>query len=84
MKIKIQYTDLTSRHALMEANADKTLIEEQKLFEGNFLIFDDMKPIEYQVKDLQQDNLILMDALATSFEQILALETKIDAMGGTV
>lgn len=36
------------------------------------------------LEELQQDNLILMDALATAFEQILNLEAKIDALGGTI
>lgn len=40
--------------------------------------------LDDKVNQLQQDNLILMDALATSFEKILQLETKIDALGGTV
>lgn len=38
--------------------------------------------LQEQVSQLQQDNLILMDALATTFEQVLILAAKIDAMGG--
>lgn len=85
MIIKIQYTDQTDRQNKIDANKDKILIEEQNIIDGNFLIFSDVKPLETQVSELQQDNLILMDALATSFEKILQLEAKIDTMnGGTV
>lgn len=39
--------------------------------------------VEEQVAQLKSDNLILMDALATTFEEILILEDKITALGGT-
>ena len=40
--------------------------------------------IEERFEQLQKDNIVLMDALATTFEQILILETKIDTKGGGV
>ena len=39
--------------------------------------------LQEQVEQLKQDNLILMDALATTFEEILSLGAKIDTLGGT-
>lgn len=64
MNTKIQYTDLTDRQTIMDANKDKTLIEEQNIKEGNFLIFSDIKPIENQIGDLQNNQLIIMNAIA--------------------
>ncbi|MEK6452625.1 hypothetical protein [Caldifermentibacillus hisashii] len=80
MNLRIQYTDETEKQNIINANSDKILIEEQNITEGNFLIFSDVKPIEEQVKQLQQDNLILMDAVATTFEEIIKLKTQ---LGGT-
>lgn len=40
------------------------------------------KTLEERVAQLQQDNVILMDALATAFEEILMLRE--DIAGGTV
>lgn len=76
MQYKIQYTNEIDRQLKIDANKDKVLIEEQNITEGNFLIFSNTKPLEIQIADLQQDNLILMDALATIYEAI--------ALGGTI
>lgn len=40
--------------------------------------------LDEQITQLKNDNLILMDALATTFEEILALEEKFNALGGMV
>lgn len=50
--IKIQYVDQTERQSILDSNKDKVLTEEQNIIEGNFLIFSDIKPIEYQLNDL--------------------------------
>jgi hypothetical protein len=39
---KYQYTDDASRTALITANADKVLIEDDNITDGNFLIFSDI------------------------------------------
>ena len=61
MIYKFQYTDQVSRQAILSANSDKTLTEEQNITEGNFLIFSDVKPLEMQLTDLNNTaNLILL------------------------
>lgn len=81
MNVKIQYSDHVDRQAKIDANKDKFLVEEQNITEGNFLIFSDAKSIEEQVIQLQKDNLILMDALAMTYEEVVML--KAEANGGT-
>lgn len=65
MITKIQYTDDTDRHTKITDNADKILIEDQCLLEGNFLIFSDTPRVEDQVNDIKTcvDQLI-KDSLA--------------------
>jgi hypothetical protein len=72
---KIQYTDSLDRQAVIDANIEKTLIEEQNISDGNFLIFTDTPRMEDEVQQLKKDNLILMDALATMYEDMLAKGT---------
>ena len=72
MIFKIQYTDTVDRQEKIDANTDKTLIEEQNITEGNFLIFSDVKPIENQLTDAQDNQLTIMDAIATLYEGLLA------------
>lgn len=61
MTTKIQYTDATDRQTKINANTDKTLVEEQNITEGNFLIFSDIKPLENQLNDLNNTaNMILL------------------------
>ena len=67
---KIQYTDLVSRKTILDANTDKYLVEEQNITEGNFLIFTDAKPLENQLVDLSDNQLVLMDVLATMYEDM--------------
>lgn len=91
MNYKFQYQNDAQRNDLIARNSDKFLIEEQNIIEGNFLVFTDEAPIietvivYEQVKNeelmqLQQDNLILMDALAMTFEEVMMLRME---MGGT-
>lgn len=77
MKTIIQYTDQADRETKLQENQDKFLIEEQNIQDGNFLIFSDVKSTDEQLKQLQQDTLILMDALTSAFEEILALKEQI-------
>lgn len=63
------------------------LVEVSNISEGNFLGFDDraiqsptLPPTkDEQIAILQQDNLIIMDALASVYEQLLIMQN-----GGTV
>lgn len=41
MEIKVQYSTLEEREALILQYVDKVLIEEQNLLDGNYLIFGD-------------------------------------------
>lgn len=80
MIIKVQYSDHADRQSKLDANKDKFLVEEQNITEGNFLVFSDAKSIEEQVVQLQKDNLILMDALAMTYEEVVMLRA--EANGG--
>lgn len=64
MRTKIQYNNLEERQKIIDANQDKILIEEQNIIDGNFLIFTDVKPVEYQLKEQQENQLVIMDAIA--------------------
>lgn len=44
MQKKIEYKDAIERQNIIEENAHLILIEEQNIFEGNFLIFSDIPP----------------------------------------
>ncbi|WP_054955004.1 hypothetical protein [Paenibacillus dakarensis] len=85
MKLKLQYQNNDERQSILKTHSDKYLIEEQNIKEGNFLIFSDEAPLpslEVQVSDLRQDNVVLMDALATTFEEILMLREEINVLNG--
>lgn len=70
MTYKFQYQNDTDRTTILNNNKEKILIEEQNITEGNFLIFSDVKPLENQLKDLQDNQLILMNAIADLYTQI--------------
>lgn len=75
MIIKIQYTDENERRTIIEANVDKYLIEEHNIQEGNFLIFSDSPRLEERIEKIEQqiqnDNIIKFEVLATIYEEIL-------------
>jgi hypothetical protein len=61
MNYKYQYIDDASRAALITANSDKVLIEEDNITEGNFLIFSDVVPLENQLQNLNNTtNMVLL------------------------
>lgn len=83
MTYKFQYSDAGDRQSIIDANNDKILVEEQNLFEGNFLVFSDA-PLPIQIiytssssefEKMSNDNLILMDVLAIMYEDMLAKGT---------
>lgn len=71
MVTRIQYIDQKDRQNILENNKDKVLIQEDNIIEGNFLIFSDTPRIEEQITSIKNDNIILMDAIATLYETIL-------------
>lgn len=75
MFYKFEYTSDEQRTEILNNNKDKYLYEEQNITEGNFLIFSDEPRLEDQIKQLKEDNLILMDVLATMYEGMLAKGT---------
>lgn len=56
---RIQFDTEEKRESLLVEHADKYLIEEARLFEGNFLIFTDVSPVEADIKELKQANKLL-------------------------
>ncbi|PRR85945.1 hypothetical protein [Clostridium luticellarii] len=64
MNYKFEYKTDEEKTNILNQNKDKVLIEEQNLFTGNFLIFSDVKPLENQISELQDNQLILMNAIA--------------------
>ncbi len=92
--IIIKYSTDEEMNSIIDAQTAKGLIlvEVANVTEGKFLAFDDRyvepvmpttipKPIEEQLSQMKGDNLILMDALATVFEEVLMLR---EQLGGTV
>lgn len=73
MKYVYQYNTDQEKQTILQQNSDKLLIEEHNISSGNFLVFTDETRIENKIEALRQDNLILMDAIATLFEEILIL-----------
>lgn len=67
---KIQYTDVADRQTKIDENIDKTIIEEQNITEGNFLLFSDVKPIENQLQEQQDNQLTIMIAIADLYSAI--------------
>lgn len=63
MIYNFQYTDQVNRQSVIDANKDKTLIEEDNIAGGNFLIFTDVKPLDAQVSELQSQNAQMILAL---------------------
>lgn len=80
MEYKIQFESQQDRETIIAENSNKVLVEEQYLFEGNFLIFSDTprpvtsieKPVENSdLQELQKQILVVMDALATMYEDMI-------------
>jgi len=75
MLTKIQYQTQESKHVILNANSNKILIEEQNITEGNFLIFSDVKPLENLVNESLNNQLTIMDVLATFYDEMSAKGT---------
>jgi len=71
MQYKYQYITEEEKQNILDANLDKFLVEVQDITEGKFLIFSDTLGLDAQVAQLKEDNLILMDVLATMYEDML-------------
>ena len=84
MIYKFQYSNDAQREEIYLDNKHLHLKEDTSTEQGNFLIFTDVPDIETQLEDLRKENLVLMDALATTFEEVLALKAQVTALqGGT-
>lgn len=70
MVFKFQYSNQAEREKILSDNKNNFVVEEQFLFEGNFLIFTDIKPLENQVQELKDNQLTLMSAIADLYETI--------------
>lgn len=75
MRKKVQYIDVADKQRVLLDNKGLILIEEQNIIDGNFLIFADVKPLENQISELNISQLILMDVIATMYEDMLAKGT---------
>jgi len=64
MNYKIEYINETDRQTIIDANNTKILIEEQNIIEGNFLIFSDVKPLENQLIELSDTQMVIMSGIA--------------------
>ncbi|MBH0166283.1 hypothetical protein IHV12_15275 [Fictibacillus sp. 7GRE50] len=86
MQIFIYNSEEEKQKIISEKNAEGLiLIQISNITEGNFLAFSENPikeptPLEEKIEQLQQDNLILMDALAVTFEEVLNLKAQ---LGGT-
>ena len=73
MITKIQYLNLIERQSIIDANTTKTLIEEDNITEGNFLIFTDIKPLENQLIELNDNQMTLMSGMVDIYMSQLGL-----------
>ena len=64
MLFKIQFTDLLSREEIINLNNDKILIMEENITEGDFLTFTDIKPLENQLVELSDTQMVIMSGIA--------------------
>ncbi len=64
MQYKHQYTDDDDKQSIIDANADKFLIEQQNLIDGNFLVFADSPLQPPAPGPLEAENTALKLALA--------------------
>ncbi|HHY27705.1 MAG TPA: hypothetical protein GX523_13370 [Desulfitobacterium dehalogenans] len=60
MIAKIQYISEQDRKNVIDSNPNKVLIEEQNILEGNFLIFSDVRPNEFILRDIKDNTDIII------------------------
>jgi len=71
MRKKVQYIDVADKQRVLLDNKGLILIEEQNITEGNFLIFTDVKPIEHQLQEQAENQLTIMEAIVTLYEDLV-------------
>jgi hypothetical protein len=64
VQYKYQYMDDDDKQSIIDANADKHLVEQQNLIDGNFLIFADSPLQPPEPGPLETENTALKLALA--------------------
>lgn len=74
MTLKIEYQDEKDREAILEEYAHLYFIEDQNIYEGNFLVFTDVKPIEIEINELKQENIMNMIAMTEMYENNVQME----------
>lgn len=62
--ITFEYTDEVERETILRENTDKYFVQESIVKEGNFLTFSTTKPVEWEIKDLKQENELNKQAIA--------------------
>ncbi len=62
---KIQYTTSDERQTIIDQNKELFLIEEQNISDGNFLIFDESRPIQYQLRTIEE--ITMQSAINTEY-----------------
>ena len=67
MLYKIEYIDIADRQIKVVENKNKILIEEQNIKEGNFLIFSDVNPLENQLIELKDMQIVMMSGIADTY-----------------
>ncbi|QNK54574.1 hypothetical protein [Paenibacillus sp. PAMC21692] len=69
MRYRYQYTDEASKQSLILEHADKNLVEQQNIQEGDFLVFADEpistppQPLEQEIADLKAQLALVQTAL---------------------
>lgn len=74
MIFKFEYTSNSERENIIQTKKAEglTLIEEQNILSGNFLIFENDVPVTNpELTALQENQLVLMDAIATLYEDLV-------------
>lgn len=56
MRYKKEYINAEDRERVLIENRSKILVEEQNLFSGNFLIFDDGEEVGTQLKEIKNNS----------------------------
>lgn len=75
MIYKYQYLDQEDRNSIIAENVDKYLIEDATITNGNFLTFSDIKPVDNILENIGENQMVLMEVLATMYEEMLAKGT---------
>lgn len=68
MRYKFEYHNIEEKKTIINENANKLLIEEQNITEGNFLIFEDSTAISSEIEIVRSDITDIAETTATALE----------------